>query len=157
MNGRARLSRWVVDGLVAGSVGAVLGGVPSTVHALVSGTDPLEASLAAGSILLPHEDRPSRLLPAAFVAHGSISLFWALLLAATLPRHAVSSGVASGAAAGLGIAALDLGVVGRRISRVRRLQTWPQLVDHVLYGAAVGGVLAFRGPHTVAPSVTRRA
>jgi hypothetical protein len=49
-----------------------------------------------------------------------------------------------GALAGLGIAALDLGLIGRRFPRVRALPQLPQVADHVAYGATVGAVLALR-------------
>jgi hypothetical protein len=126
-------------GLAAGVVGAIVGGIPSTCHALAAGRDPLEASYAAGAILRPHERRPGRLLISAAVAHGAISLFWGQVLVRVLPqRHPVLAG----AAAGLAIAALDLGTVGRRIERVRDLPLAPHLADHAVYGAAVGAVIA---------------
>ena len=137
--GWARNSR---VGLVAGTVGAIVGGIPSTGYALVTGRDPLEASYAAGAILLPHEERPERLLMSAAVAHGAISLFWGLVLVRVLPRR---HPVLAGAAAGLAIAALDLGTVGRQIERIRELPLCPQLADHAVYGAAVGAVVARAG------------
>lgn len=128
-------------GLVAGAAGAAVGGIPSTIHALVTGRDPLEATYAAGTILLPHEDRHGPLLVSAAVAHGAISVGWGVVLAATLPRRRP---VVSGAAAGLLIAALDLSVVGRRWERIRSLPLGPQLADHVVYGAVVGAVIRVR-------------
>ena len=126
-------------GLAAGVAGAIVGGIPSTCHALATGRDPLEASYAAGAILRPHEQRPGRLLICAAVAHGAISLFWGQVLVRVLPqRHPVLAG----AAAGLVIAAVDLGTVGRRIERVRDLPLAPQLADHAVYGAAVGAAIA---------------
>ncbi len=126
-------------GLVAGTVGALAGGIPSTCYALATGRDPLEASYAAGALLLPHEERRGRLLISAAVAHGAISLFWGLVLVRVLPRR---HPVLAGTAAGLAIAALDLGIVGRRIDPIRRLRLGPQLADHAVYGAAVGAVIA---------------
>jgi len=126
-------------GLVAGTVGAIVGGIPSTGYALATGRDPLEASYAAGAILLPREERSGRLLISATVAHGAISLFWGMVLVRVLPRR---HPVLAGAAAGLAIAAFDLGTAGRRIERVRRLPLGPQLADHAVYGAAVGAVIA---------------
>jgi len=129
------------DALVAGAVASLLSGVPSTLHAIATGMNPLEASLAAGTLLLGDEQRPSRLLPAAVVAHGALSLGWALVLASLLPaRHTVAWSVL----AGMGIAALDLGVVGRRYKRIRALPLLPQVLDHVAYGATVGCVLSRR-------------
>ncbi len=134
-----RVPTWAREGLVAGMVGALVGGVPSTLHALTTGRDPLEASLAAGSILLPHEQRRGRLLPGAVLAHGTISLAWGLVLSRVLSRRRP---LLAGSAAGLAIAGLDLGILGRRIPRVRRLPLGPQLADHAAYGAAVGVTLA---------------
>ncbi len=139
---------WVRDGLVAGTAGAVTGGVPSTLHALVTGGDLLEATLAAGSMLLPGERRRTPLLAAAAVAHAGISLGWGVVLAGSLPRR---HPVVAGAAAGLAIAALDLGIVARWFPRVRALPLAPQLADHVAYGATVGAVLAARKSRGPAP------
>jgi hypothetical protein len=136
-----RVDAVVEDAMVAGAAAAVLSGVPSTLHAILNGIDPLEASLAAGTLLLPDERRPSRLLPAAIVAHGALSLGWALVLAAALPRRRT---LAWSVLAGLAIAAVDLGVVGRRFPRIRALATAPQVLDHVAYGATVGCVLSGR-------------
>jgi hypothetical protein len=129
------------DALVAGAVAAVVSGLPSTVWALATGGDPREPTLAAGSILLPEETRRGRLLAAALPVHVALSLGWALVLARLLPR---GDETAAGAVTGVGIAALDLGVVGRTIPRVRALPLLPQIADHVAYGATVGYVLARR-------------
>jgi hypothetical protein len=132
---------WVVDGLAAGVAGAALGGLPSTLHALATGGDPLEATLAAGAMLLPRERRRLRLVLAAVPVHLSISIGWGLVLARLLPRGREP---VLGAAAGLGVAALDLGLVARLFPRVRALPLGPQLTDHMLYGAVAGAVLARR-------------
>ena len=71
-------------------------------------------------------------------AHVAISLFWGVVLSAVLPRRRA---VLAGAAAGLAIAAVDLGLIGRRLPAIRPLDPWPQLLDHVAYGAVVGAVL----------------
>lgn len=131
----------VKDGLVAGAVAAVLSGAPSTLHALATRTSPFEATLAAGTILLPREQRPPALAAAAVPVHLALSLGWAIVLAVVLPRRHT---VACGALAGLAIAALDLGVAGRRYPRIRALAPMPQLLDHVAYGATVGAVLSRR-------------
>jgi hypothetical protein len=115
----------------------VLSGAPSTVHAVATGGDPWAATLAAGSVLLPHETRRGRLVFAAAVLHGALSLGWAAVLARVLRRPSV----VSGAVAGLGIAALDLGLIGRRLPGIRALPQAPQVADHVAYGVAVAVVL----------------
>jgi hypothetical protein len=138
---RIRVASVVEDALAAGAVGAVLSGIPSTAHALVCGEDPLEASFAAGTLLLPNERRPRRLFAAAAVVHLALSLGWAMVLAVALPRRRAA---AWATLAGLGIAALDLGVVGRRFPRIRALPLTPQVADHLAYAWTVAGVLAWR-------------
>ena len=131
----------IADGLVAGAVAALVTGAPSTLHAFATRSSPLEATLAAGTLLLPRERRPLALVLAAVPVHLALSFGWALLLATLLPRRRT---VAAGVLAGLAIAALDLGVVGRRNPRVRALPQLPQVLDHVAYGAVVGVVLRLR-------------
>jgi hypothetical protein len=132
---------WARDGVAAGAVAAVVSGIPSTVHALATGRDPLEATLAAGALVLPNETRRSYLLLAAAPIHVAISLGWGLVLARVLsPR----SGIGSGAGAGLAIAAFDLGVVGSHFPRIHALPLVPQTADHLLYGATVAAVLSRR-------------
>jgi hypothetical protein len=122
--------------LRAGAVAAVLSGAPSTVYALATGRDPLEATLAAGTLVLPGETRRLPLLAAAVPVHLGLSLGWAVVL-----DRAGVRGARSGALAGLAIAGLDLGVVGRRFPRIRSLPLLPQVADHVAYGAIVGALL----------------
>lgn len=131
----------LADALAAGSVAAVLSSAPSTLHALLTGRDPLEASLAAGTLLLRGERRPARLLPAAAVAHVALSLGWAVVLAAVLPRR---RGMPAAVVGGLAIAGLDLGLVGRRLERIRALPLVPQVLDHVAYAVTVAAVLERR-------------
>ena len=122
--------------LEAGLWAGALGGLPSTLHALATGRDPLEAALAAGSLLLPLETRRGRLLAAAVPVHLGVSLAWALVL-----ERARVRGAARGAAAGLGIAVVGV-VAGRALSpRFRALPLLPQVADHVAYGAIAGTVL----------------
>ena len=127
--------------IAAGAAGAVVGGVPSTVWALASGDDPLEATLAAGSMLLPGEERRTLLVAAAVPVHLAFSVGWAVVLAHVLPRRNTTL---AGAFAGIGIAALDLAVGRRLFPRVRRLPVLPQVLDHLAYGTTVGFVLARR-------------
>ena len=140
---RHRMTRaaTIEDGLVAGAVAAILSGAPSTLHALATRTSPLEATLAAGTLLAPRARRPAVLLLAALPVHLALSFGWALALAALLPRRRT---VAAATLAGLAIAAFDLGVVGRRYPRIRALAPVPQILDHVAYGATVGVVLSRR-------------
>lgn len=125
--------------LTAAAWAAALSGIPSTVHALATGRDPLEAVYAAGTILLPDETDRVRLALAAVPVHLALSLGWALAM-----DRAGVRGAARGAAAGLAICALDLGVIGRRFPRVRALPLTPQVADHLAYGAVVGIALERR-------------
>jgi hypothetical protein len=126
-----------LDLLVAAGVAAVVSGAPSTVHALLTGRSALSAARAAGSLL----GRP--ILIRGVAAHAAVSLLWTLVLARFLRRRSPGSSALEGAAAGVAIAALDLGVVGRAIPSIRSLPTGPQVADHALFGATVGAVLAY--------------
>ena len=129
------------DALIAGLAGAALAGIPSTAWSLVRGDDVLDGARAAGAIVLPRERRTPVLLAAATPVHLALSLGWAAVLAAALPRRAEP---AWGVAAGLAIAALDLVVIGRRIPAIRALPQGRQWADHVAYGLAVGTALRLR-------------
>jgi hypothetical protein len=117
----------------AGLVGAAVSGLPSTVVTLARRESLLDGARAAGAIVLPRETRTPVLLAAAVPVHLGLSLGWAAVIA-HLPRR----GAISGALAGLAIAALDLGVIGRRIPAIRALPQGRQWADHVAFGVAVG-------------------
>lgn len=121
-------------GLTAGALAGLLSGIPSTLHALLTGRDPLEATRAAGTLLASPDASTPRLLVAAAVVHTGLSLGWGVVLARTLPRERP---LLWGGLAGAGIAALDLGLVGRRLPAIRRLPLLPQVADHLLYGVLV--------------------
>jgi hypothetical protein len=122
--------------LRAAAWAAALSGIPSTAHALATGRDPFEAAYAAGAILLARDPSRRRLLLAAVPAHLGISLAWTVVL-----DRAGVQGARRGAVAGLVIAALDLGLVGRRAPRIRSLPLLPQLADHAAFGAIAGHLL----------------
>lgn len=106
---------------------AVLSGIPSTVHGLVARQPLLASTRAAGSLL----GRPSVVRGA--LAHAVISWWWTWVLT----RLGIRT-VMRGAAAGIGIAVVDLVVVGRRYPLIRSLPAPPQFADHVAFGAVVG-------------------
>ena len=122
--------------LRAAGYAAALSPLPSTAHALATGRDPLEAACAAGAILLPRETGRGRLLAAAVPVHLGVSLLWTIAL-----DRAGVRGARRGAIAGLAIAALDLGLVGRRSPRIQALPVAPQLADHAAFGAIAGRLL----------------
>jgi hypothetical protein len=129
-------------GLRAGALAGVLSGAPSTVYALATGRSPVDALRAAGTLLVADDAPTSAQAAAGVVAHGAISLGWGVVLAVVLPRQRT---VAWGALAGLAVAGLDLGVLGRRWPRIRALPTLPQVADHVTFGALVGAVVSRAG------------
>jgi hypothetical protein len=129
------------DAVAAGLAGAVLAGIPSTAVALARRDDVLDGARAAGAIVLPRERRTPVLLAAAVPVHLALSLGWACGLERALPR---GNEPAAGAVAGLGIAALDLLLIGRRIPAIRALPQGRQWADHVAYGLAVGVALKLR-------------
>ncbi len=126
-------------GIRAGAIAGVLSGAPSTVYALVARRPLLDTVQAAGTVLVRDDASPTTLTVAGVAAHAAISLGWGVVLTAALPRRRTALW---GALAGLAIAGLDLGVLGRRWPRIRALPALPQVADHVAYGALVGAVLS---------------
>jgi hypothetical protein len=116
----------------AWALAALVSGVPSTAHALVTGRDVLAATRAAGVLAT---GRPS--VVGGVVAHAAISALWTAVLVA-VHRHR-PFGVRGGVVAGLLIAALDLGALAPE--EIRALPQLPQWLDHVVFGAVVGAVL----------------
>jgi hypothetical protein len=131
------------DVVAAGLAGAAFSAVPSTAYALITGEDVLDGGRATGAMVLPRERRTMRLLAAGGLVHLAISLGWAAVLARVLPRGREP---VTGVIAALGIAALDLGVIGRRVPAIRALPQGRQWADHAAYGLAVGVVLKARRP-----------
>jgi hypothetical protein len=125
-------------------VATLLSGLPSTLHALATGGDVMEATRAAALMILPAGGTGDWSLPEIFLAagvvHGSISLFWALLLACVLPVRGVA---AWAVAASAGIALLDLGLIAPALfPEVAALAVPPQVADHLMWGACYGVTLA---------------
>jgi len=127
----------VRDITVATAVAAVVSGGPSTVHALATGRNVLDAARAAGTLFPGRRDRPG--LIAGLVVHALISAFWGLVLGRLLPRR---HSTACGAVAGLAIAAVSLPTVGRRRAAIAALPPAPQWLDNVAFGAVVGWLLS---------------
>jgi hypothetical protein len=114
----------------------LLSGLPSTLYALSTGNDVWEATRAAGAMLLPSNASLSKLVLAAAVVHSTVSLFWAIVLAHSLPRRRIGL---SAIAASVAIALLDLLVIAPMyFPEVAALDFWPQLADHIMWGAAFG-------------------
>jgi hypothetical protein len=109
----------------------LLSGIPSTLYALASGGDAMEATRAAGAMV----GRPHSIVAAAAV-HAAVSLFWCAVLWLALPtRHTTLWALAAAAA----IAVLDLRIIAPlAFPEVAVLAFWPQFADHLAWGACVG-------------------
>lgn len=134
MTGVSRV--WRVPRVVrVAAVAAGLSGLPSTVCAAATGGDLLAATRAAGTLVPGRRSRPSAV--AGIVVHVVVSAGWTSVLLAAGRRRGL--GVAGGLVAGAAIAALDLELIGRRYPAIRALPRGPQWLDHLAFGAVVGG------------------
>jgi len=117
------------------ALAGLLSGLPSTAFALLRGRDPLEATRAAGRLLLPDARSDVSVLAAAALAHTTLTTGWTAVL------HRLPGGALRGAGYGLVIAALDLGLArvirGRRFGAIAELELLPQVADHVAFGILV--------------------
>jgi hypothetical protein len=128
-------------------VASAFSGVPSTVHALLTGGDVLGSTRAAASVL-----GGTGVIRGA-LAHLGVSAFWTVVLTAVDRRWPLDA--RTGAVAGAVIAVVDLEVVGRRFPAVRDLHRAAQWADHVAFGALVGAVLRSTVDHGVECARTR--
>src|SRR4051794_15422430 len=145
------MRRRPIDVLAAGLAGAVVSGLPSTVWTLVEGDDPLEGARALGRVLLPREERTLPLLVAGAPVPLALSVGWAGVFAAALPERAEPL---TCTVAGLAVAGLDLGVLGRFFGPIAALPQGRQWADHAAFGLSVGVVL--RATRTAASRRARR-
>lgn len=149
----------------AAVIGGIGSGLPSTIHAVATGSDVLEPTMAAGTILRPGPWRDTRQLAVGVLTHALLTTAWAGALTAVLHRR--RRPVVLGGLLGAAIAALDLSIAQRRFPRIAALATLPQVADHVMFGALVGAVVARResrrpgvlrrGPHRVVGQPCGRA
>ena len=126
------------DLVAAWLVATVFSGAPSTLHALATGGDPWEATFAAGRMLVASGSALT-LFTAAVVVHPLVSAFWAAVAAMVLPaRHTTLAATLFAAAVGL----LDLRLIAPHwFPEVAALAFWPQMADHLMWGACLGGTL----------------
>lgn len=131
-----------IDIVIAAAWAALLSGIPSTVYAVLADGDPMEATRAAGAMLISYEASDIELFMAAGLVHVAVTLFWAFILATVLPRrHLVWWCVAAAAL----IAFLDVKLIARAVfPEVYELDFWPQFADHIAWGAAFGVALDWR-------------
>lgn len=129
---------WVRAGLWA----ALLSGAPATTVSLSRGEDVLASTEAVGAVFVRDPRKGWLRVTVGALAHIGISLFWARVLARVLSRRTGEiETVATGAACGAVIALLDLGVIGRFLPPIRRLDGGPLLADHLAFGGIVGWVV----------------
>lgn len=134
------------DLLSAWLVATVFSGLPSTLHALATGADPLEATRAAGAMLIGSGHATPALVAAAALVHPAVSLFWAWGFARVLPRQAIAAWSLLASAA---VAVFDLRVIAPTFfPAVAALPFWPQFADHLMWGACLGLTLQFRPART---------
>ena len=126
-----------------------LSGIPSTVYALLTGGDPLEATRAAADMLLSSESSLIRMLLAATLVHASVSLFWSIVLWLALPRRRTMLWALLASAA---IALVDLRVIAPAFfPQVAALAFWPQFTDHLMWGACYSVGLSLGRPRATRP------
>jgi hypothetical protein len=128
--------RTSADLLRAWLAATLLSGLPSTLWAFATGADPLEATRAAGQMLLPDETSTGKLVAAAAIVHPVVSLFWAVVLWRLLPRRATLEWALLAAVL---IGLLDLKLIAPALfPAVAALDFWPQMADHLAWGAVFG-------------------
>jgi hypothetical protein len=138
------------------AVASVLGGVPSSVLALVHArgnvgrafADVVASTRAIGALVPP--GRPGVVRGA--VAHGAVSVIMGELLARILPRR---RSVVEAAAAGLFMGVLNVGLIGRRFPSIRALPLLPQLAANVAFAVVLVAV-ADRGDDSAKGPVVMR-
>ena len=125
--------------LRAGTLAALVSGVPSLTWLLVTGGD-LSAPINAVAAMVGATDAPVTLrLAAATAVHFAVSLLWAAILVLSIPRRRP---IVGSIAAGIAIAFLDLRVIAPRFFPEAAALSFPlQLADHVVWGLIVGIVI----------------
>lgn len=127
-------------------VATLFSGAPSTLWALLTGGDPGEATWAAGAMLLPADSPRAALFAAAGLVHASVSAWWVAVAGLVLPRRHTRAWALAYAAA-IGVLALCV-ISPRWFPPVAALAFWPQMADHLMWGACVGWALQPAGGAT---------
>jgi hypothetical protein len=130
----ARMGRGRRSVIEATLVAATFSGLPSTLHAAIKQRSlrsaagyVYDATRAVGTLVPPGRAGFWR----GMVVHLAISALCGETLARTLPRdHPVEWG----AAAGLVIGVVNVGVIGKSFPAIRGLPLAPQIADNVMFG-----------------------
>jgi hypothetical protein len=136
--GMGRGRRRVIEATL---LAATISGLPSTLHAAIkrrslraAANYVYDATRAVGTLVPPSRPGFGRGL----VVHLAISMLCGETLARTLPRdHAVEWG----AAYGLVIGVINVGVIGRSFPAIRDLPLVPQIADNVMFGTVFAAAL----------------
>lgn len=149
---KVHFRQWVTDTVVAAVPAGLLSVLPSTVWAFAFGGHVWrvkEALLTPGALFIGRDAWIGTQIFTTIVVHGGLSLFWSGVLCALLPKRRP---VINGMGAAFSIAVLDLLVIAQSFPAVHSLvflhrsldSFWPWLADHLVFGAVVGAVVAFR-------------
>ena len=130
------------DVLWAWLVATILSGIPSTLHAYITGGDVMEATRAAAAMVGWSEAGLAQVLLAAGVVHSAVSFFWSVVLAFLLPsRWTVVWALGASAV----IAVVDLRIIAPAyFPAVAALEFAPQFADHLMWGTCLGLTLELR-------------
>jgi hypothetical protein len=130
------------DVTYAALIAGIFGGIPSTLLAYFTGKDILEATHAAGAMLIAADSSSTQLFMAATLVHGSLTFFWATVLTLCVPRkHAVSCSCILMILVGF----FNLSIIAPHFfPSVAALQFWPQMMDHAALGFCYGAILYWR-------------
>jgi len=119
-------------------VASLAGGLPSTTLAALQGRPVvaygLDTTRRVGVLVPPFRRGFAR----GVLAHAVISVVAGEVLAATLPRP---RSIAWGAAAGLVMGIVNVGVIGRRIPAIAELPLAPQLADNIAFGMIFAAIV----------------
>lgn len=129
--GMGRGRRRVIEATL---LAATFSGLPSTLHAFIKQRSVrsaagyvYDATRAVGTLVPPGRPGFGR----GMVVHLAISMLCGETLARTLPRdHPVEWGAAAGVAIGI----INVGVIGRSFPAIRGLPLVPQIADNVMFG-----------------------
>ena len=131
--------------LIAAVIAGLAGALPSTLYSIATGGDWLASINAVAAMVNAEQLAMGWRVSVASAIHLAISLLWATLLVAILPQRRV---VLWATAAGVIIAIIDLRALAPFLfPEVAALAFWPQLADHVVWGASVGAVRALTTKH----------
>lgn len=147
--GMGRGRRRVIEATL---VAAAFSGLPSTLYTAIRRRSPrsaaayvYDATCAVGTLVPPGRRGFGR----GVAVHLAISWLCGVMLARTLPRdHSAEWG----AAAGLAIGVVNVGVIGRSFPAIRGLPLVPQLADNMMFAAVFAVALDRRGRQHMHPS-----